>query len=323
MRIAVIGAGAMGSLACLIFCDAGEEVVVYEQRPQRAAVIKEKGICVRGDISGSAYPEVGRTGEPAAPYDVIVLAVGASESGNALRPLSPFVHRDTVYVSLQDGGAVSILAEMVGEERTFAILARASACEASSGEVDVEEFRSIAWGAYMPGREKILAGLVEGLEKAHAGKSTLSGDLEGEIWRRIEAAAAVSGLCAISGAAPREARKLEGLDGLCGEAALECRRVASSLGREPPSPVSPWEDAIWRDIKPPMLRDIEAGRKTEIDYMSGRIVEQARATGIAAPVHSAILSLVREIESGRHVPGNVALKELKRRVAEETGMSLL
>lgn len=323
MRIAVIGAGAMGTLASMLLCAAGEEVTVYEADEGKAAAIRENGMRVRGDVSGEARPRVGRIGEAAEPYDVIVIAVGAAESGSALRPLSPFVHRDTIYLSLQDGGAVSTLSGLVGEERAFAALAHVSAREERHGEVEVEECRSFVLGARVPGREKELAGLAAALESALAGKTAVSGDLEREVWRRLEAAAAVSGLCAITGMAPLQARESQGVDAWCGEAARECRRAAVSTGYGEEAEVSPWDDAVWREVKPPMLRDIEAGGKTEIDHMSGRIVAQARAAGIAVPVHSAILTLVREIESGRHRPGESARKELERRIAEEKGMTLL
>ncbi|MEW6552723.1 MAG: ketopantoate reductase C-terminal domain-containing protein [Actinomycetota bacterium] len=323
MRIAVIGAGAMGTLASILFCDAGQEVFVYELRRERASDIASNGVRARGDLSGTAFPSVARTGEPADPYDVIVLATGANESGAALRPLSPFVHRDTVYLSLQEGGAISSLAELVGEERSFAGLAWVSACEAADGAVEVEAFRSLVLGAALPGRESALAGLVEAVDGARAGIVTLSGDLYGEIWKRLEGAAAVSGLCAISGLPSLEARRLEPLNHLCEEAAAECRRAAESGGREDAEPLAPWDGAVWAGLRPPMLRDIEAGRKTEIDCLSGWIVQKARAKGVAVPTHSSILTLVREVEAGRHRPGEAALKELQRRVSEEKGMSLL
>ena len=76
---------------------------------------------------------------------------------------------------------------------------------------------------------------------------------------------------------------------------------------------------MWSRVKPPMLIDVEAGRKTEIDHMSGHIVTHARARGIAVPVHGAILTLVREMESGRHRPGEGAVKELKRLASIERG----
>lgn len=253
----------------------------------------------------------------------MVVAVSAVESGNALRPLSPFVHRDTSYISLQEGAAVSALTGLVGEERAFAALARVSAREVGHGEIEVEEFRSLSLAACVPGREEALAELEHALQSALPGKAAVSGDLEGEIWRRLEAAAAVSGLCAVAGMAPAEARELRGLDALCGEAALECKRAAAPSGSGDQAQPTPWEDAVWSRVKPPMLIDVEAGRKTEIDHMSGHIVTHARARGIAVPVHGAILTLVREMESGRHRPGEGAVKELKRRVDEEKGMSLL
>jgi 2-dehydropantoate 2-reductase len=319
----MIGAGAMGTLASILLAGAGEEVYVYELRQERASDIAMNGMRARGDLSGTAFPVVARIGEPAAPYDAIVLATGMNESGNALRPLSPFVHRDTVYITLQEGGAVSSLAEIVGEERAFAALSWVSAFEAPDGVVEVEAFHSLTLGAAFTGREVALAGLVDAVRNVRPGSISLAGDLYGEIWKRLESAAAVSGLCAISGMIPLQARESELLDRLCEEAAAECRRAAESSGREETASLSPWDGAVWGSIKPPMLRDVEAGRKTEIDCMSGWIVNKARAKRIAVPTHSSILTLVKEVESGRHRPGYAALKELQRRIAEEKGMSLL
>lgn len=323
MRIAVIGAGAMGSLACFLLGDAAHDVVIYETRRERAAAIAEHGVRVRGDVTGTVFPRAGRVGEAGAPYDAIILAVGAGDSGDALRPVSPFVHRDTVYLSMQDGDGVSALAALVGEDRAFAALAGVSAREDEDGVVEVEEYRSLVMAPYAPGGEEALPRLAEALRPVHPGKVTIAGDLERAIWRRMESAAAVSGLCAVSGLPPREARRLHELDRFCVEAAAECREAAAHAGGEGEPRPSPWEEAVWDRIKPPMLLDLEAGRKTEIEYLSGRVVERARAARVPAPVHGAILSLVGEISSGRHHPGEIAVRELKRRVTEERGMSLL
>jgi len=323
MRIAVIGTGAMGGLASLLFCNAGMEVYVYDRREERLAGIKRNGIRILGDLNGEAFPEVGKAGEATAPFDVMVLAVGARETGDALRPVSPFVHRDTIYVSMQDGSAVSILAGLVGEERAFAALGWLSSFETPAGEVEVEDMRSLVLGSFVPGGEARIAQLVEAIEAVYPGRVRLAADLEGEIWKRLGCAAAVSGLCAIAGAVPQEAREIKDLDAFCEEAAKECRQAASSAGRELRPAASPWEDAVWRNVKPPMLKDVEAGRKTEVACLSGRIVEQARATGIAVPVNSAILTLVKEMQSALRRPGEAALSELRRRIAEEKGMSLL
>ncbi len=323
MRCAVIGVGAMGGLIAHLLHEAGVEVAVYERREEKLAELRESGIRVRGALQGEAFPEIVMAGKAAAPFDVIILAVSAMETGAALRPVSPFVHRDSIYVSLQDGNAVSALAGLVGEERTYAMLSWVSACENREGEAEVEDLRSLVLGSFVPERKTEIAGLADALEVACPGRIDLAHDLGVEMWRRLEAAAAVSGICAIAGAVPQEAQELEGLSALCEEAASECRQASCGARREDPAPISPWEDAVWDRVKPPMLRDIEAGRKTEAAFMSGYIVQQARSLGKRAPVHSAVFSLVREIEAGVRGPGEPALKELNRRIGEERGMSLL
>lgn len=46
-----------------------------------------------------------------------------------------------------------------------------------------------------------------------------------------------------------------------------------------------------------MLQDVEAGRRTEIDYLNGAVVRMGRARGIAAPANDAVASLVRAREA--------------------------
>lgn len=47
-----------------------------------------------------------------------------------------------------------------------------------------------------------------------------------------------------------------------------------------------------------MLQDVEAGRRTEIDYLNGAIVRMGRGNGIATPCNDAVASLIRARETG-------------------------
>ena len=48
--------------------------------------------------------------------------------------------------------------------------------------------------------------------------------------------------------------------------------------------------------KPSMLQDIEAGRRTEIDYINGKIVEYGAQAGMATPYNTMIRGLVKALE---------------------------
>jgi 2-dehydropantoate 2-reductase len=46
-----------------------------------------------------------------------------------------------------------------------------------------------------------------------------------------------------------------------------------------------------------MLMDIEAGRRTEVDYINGKFVEYGQRAGIDTPFNKTLLSLVKGLES--------------------------
>jgi 2-dehydropantoate 2-reductase len=48
-----------------------------------------------------------------------------------------------------------------------------------------------------------------------------------------------------------------------------------------------------------MLQDVEAGRRTEIDYLNGAVVRMGQRHGISTPANDAVASLVRARETGR------------------------
>jgi 2-dehydropantoate 2-reductase len=50
--------------------------------------------------------------------------------------------------------------------------------------------------------------------------------------------------------------------------------------------------------RPSMAQDIRKGRRTEIDFMNGYIVDKGRMLGIPTPSHEKLVDLVRKIERG-------------------------
>jgi 2-dehydropantoate 2-reductase len=55
----------------------------------------------------------------------------------------------------------------------------------------------------------------------------------------------------------------------------------------------------YRRGKSSSLQSLERGKKTEIRYLNGYIVELGRKHGIETPINSRIVELVEEIENGQ------------------------
>jgi 2-dehydropantoate 2-reductase len=48
-----------------------------------------------------------------------------------------------------------------------------------------------------------------------------------------------------------------------------------------------------------MWEDLQAGRRTEIDYLNGEVVRLAESLGRRAPVNAKLVELIRGVEAGR------------------------
>jgi 2-dehydropantoate 2-reductase len=60
-----------------------------------------------------------------------------------------------------------------------------------------------------------------------------------------------------------------------------------------------------------MWEDLQAGRRTEIDYLNGEVVRLAESLGRPAPINTKLITLIREAESGSTaIPGPTLLKLL-------------
>ena len=54
--------------------------------------------------------------------------------------------------------------------------------------------------------------------------------------------------------------------------------------------------------RPSMAQDIGKGRRTEIDFMNGFIVDKGKLLGLPTPAHEKLVDLVRRLERGEVTP---------------------
>jgi 2-dehydropantoate 2-reductase len=63
-------------------------------------------------------------------------------------------------------------------------------------------------------------------------------------------------------------------------------------------------------LKSSSLQSLERGRKTEIDFLNGYVVEQALKAGVRIPLNQSLTRMIREIEEGRRKLSPANMEEL-------------
>jgi len=319
MRVLVFGAGAIGSVVGGMLARAGHDVVLIGRAPHVAAV-RRKGLHITG-IWGehtvanlACYTSIDEMpgGAAAGVFDLILVTVKSYDTPEAARTVKPLVRRGTLVLSLQNGcGNVETLEEIIGEE------------EVLGGRVifgvELVEPGSVRVTVYA---EEVLIGsrlrLVE-LDRLLeiAGAFTLAGipakptqKISEHLWGKLLYNAALNPLGAILrrtyGELAENPYTREIMDCVISEifAAAGAAGV-ELLWKEPEE----FRTIFYEKLVPPtaahypsMMRDIELGRRTEIDALNGAVVRLARDAGVIAPVNLALTDQVKFLEdpTGEH-----------------------
>ena len=118
MRIAIVGAGAMGSVYAGLLGDAGNDVWAVDRWHEHIDAIRERGLRVEG-ASGDRVVRIAATTDPGevGTVDLVVIATRRCTSGRRRR-LTPLFGPDTVVLPIQNGlGSGDVTAEVLGDDR--------------------------------------------------------------------------------------------------------------------------------------------------------------------------------------------------------------
>ncbi|MGH2377434.1 MAG: ketopantoate reductase family protein [Candidatus Limnocylindria bacterium] len=279
MRVAILGMGAIG------------HVVARALEGRKAVEL------VRIDRTRSPL----RSGEgPVEAAIVCTKTYGTAWAADiAARVLSP----KGVAVTVQNGlGNYEVLADKVGADRVSLgaiyvgarLLLDGSLFSTGPGRVELAR-----------PRDPDARGLLERLAQ-HLGDGGMQVSVvdDATVWRKLAVNAAMNPTTAVFGLTNGELLTHPAAGPLSDELARETARVATAAG------VTLNEDEAvdaWRDIatrlganRSSMLQDLDAGKPTEIDAISGAVAREGRRAGIDAPVNEAIALLVEAISRPKH-----------------------
>ena len=304
MKIAVVGAGAMGSIFGARFTQAGHETVLVDVATPLVDTINADGITiVRGDDETTT--RVPATTDPASvgPVDVVVFFVKCYHTPSAAELARPLVGPDTVVASLQNGwGNGDVLAGVYPPEQiAVGVTYNSGLLQAPARVVHPAEQPTLV-GSFANGVGDGPSRLAQALNDAGLEASVVA-PVRPEIWKKLILNAATLPTAALTGMHAGALTASADAHPLVTDTAREAVAVARALGYEIDADerVTAIHALLEKagPSKASMLQDFEAGRRTEVDVINGAVVKAADETGIDVPLNRALLRLVKAWESLR------------------------
>ncbi len=301
MKIAVIGAGAMGSLFGAYLAKAGEAVTLVDIWQEHVAAIRSQGLL----LSEEAGDEVVRldvvlgTGGLVA-VDLVILFVKAAATRVAAVDAAALLRPGGRVLTLQNGlGNAEVIAEIVGAERVLAGTTAQGATLLGPGRV-----RHGGRGETHIGR---LSGEVDGLcaqvaaMLSNAGLPTVvEPDVRSLIWGKLVINTGINALTALLRLRNGQLAELAETRQLLALAVEEAVQVAGAAGV-----ALPYENPLGKVLavaaatgqnQSSMLQDVLRGSPTEIAVINGAIVREGERLGVATPVNRTLTLLVQALE---------------------------
>lgn len=316
MRIAVIGAGAVGSVLGSLLWRAGKDVVLVG-RAAHVAAIRAAGLSVEGVLGGfkaTPHAEERLSAKP----ELALLTVKTQDIVTALRENAGLLG-DVPIVVLQNG--------LRGEELAATVL---PAAQLLSGVVALHAQYLVPGHVLLMQAEGLLIGRPDGrndklvervravLDKALP--TSVTTNIRGARWTKliVNLSNVLPALCDASFKHVSRDPFLRGLAaGLMREGIAVAERAAIRL--EPiPGTSLPLVDLVARletrwPLKGPTWQSVARGQPTEIEYLNGEIVRLGRELQIPTPLNALAMALLQRVTSERRY---LAISEIEQAFRE-------
>jgi 2-dehydropantoate 2-reductase len=301
MRIAVIGAGAMGAMFGGHFARAGADVTLYDIDRPHIAAISAHGLHIDTPQGGIhlSVPATINAGEIGV-VDLALVMVDSNATRTAAGVAAPILAPGGFAMTLQNGiGNVELLTAELGNERVIAGTTYNSAAKLAPGRVLHSNVGETTIGE-LDGRRSARIETIADLFRRAGLPISVSDNVLGHIWMKFVLNSALNPVSALTGLRPGEIARLEPALRLLDHVLDEIMAVVAAKGvrLSEADPRAAILDHAWeRFNRPSMFQHVEQGHLTEIDSLNGALLEEAKRLGIACPFNEAVVLAIKSIEA--------------------------
>ena len=326
MRIAIYGAGSLGTVLGAYLAKNGVPADLVNHNSAHVKALKENGAHITGTVDFTVPVSALLPEEMTGKYDIIFLMTKQLNNREVVTFLKEYLAEDGLVVTLQNGIPENTVAEIVGPEHTVGVVVEWGATLSAPGEstlTSAPDSLSFHMGG-MPGiREEQLQRVKDVLEKMCPVE--IEANLPGARWSKLLINATFSGLGTVIGGTFGDVTA----DPRSREIAVRCMKEVIDVGHAAGvefAPVqgknitalfyyaNPVKKAVAKlilpvamkkhaAIEPSMLQDLKKGKPCEVDAINGVVCEWGKKTGVPTPVNDKIVEIIREIQDGRRKTG--------------------
>jgi 2-dehydropantoate 2-reductase len=307
LRIAIIGAGAIGCLFGGRLHAAGESVLLVHHKRSVATSIERNGVSIR-ELSGRVVRFHIRTRTRLSQRDnpeLVLITVKAYDTERVASFLKKAVARNVPILSLQNGlGNVETLQRELASDSIVAGTTTEAALTTGPGRV-IHTGRGKTWLGTMNGKhsERLLA--IERIFRRAGFSTVITHRIKGMIWAKAIVNSAVNPISAIARVKNGDVHKSNELRHIAFRVIDEGVAVAQAseiLLKPSPKRLLSTVLALTSRNKSSMLQDIEARRKTEIRELNGSISQLGSLVGVSTPFNDLLTRLVLFLEGSKNRP---------------------
>ena len=301
MNIAMIGAGAMGSLFGGLLAEAGETVTLLDIRRDHVDAVNANGLIIQ-KTGGLRKVGIAATTDPdtIGAADLCFVFVKSTHTGAVAPTASRLAASKGLVITLQNGmGNADKLAEAMTSPRVIAGTTSHGATFVEPGVIrHAGEGETVIgpWAATEAAHVQRVAATLDG-----AGIATrIAPDVRGVLWAKLFINVGINAITALTGIRNGQLMDLASTRQLCREAVSEAVAVARTRGiviDENPLEKVFQVAAATATNRSSMGQDVDNGRLTEIDAINGFIVKMAEASGIPVPVNRTLTTFVETLQA--------------------------
>ncbi|RAU33329.1 2-dehydropantoate 2-reductase [Pseudomonas sp. RIT411] len=301
MKIAIVGAGAMGGLFGARLALAGQEVSFVEASAQAIEVISRQGLRLETpEVQTTVQVPIARAAQFSGSFDLLVIFTKGFHTAAAIDSVRHLVGPDTWALSVQNGlGNADIIASVVPAERVIVGMTNLPADLVAPGVIHSQGEGHINLWSFN-GEDASRVHEVATVFSQAGLPCTADSQVQVAIWEKVAFNAALNSVCAVTrqtvGAVGRSAYGRQVLGNLVEETLAVARAAGIAVDRRRVEAAVDYALANHQQHKPSMLQDLEAGRKTEIDFINGAVVAQGKRLEVPTLVLQALYNLVKVSE---------------------------